>query len=406
MKKKLIKAVILIFIVMPLVSCFADKVDQEREAGKEYYRQADYAKAIKHFSEAIKQDPDRWKLYYYRGMAYQGYNQIDSAIIDFSKALELIPKIEKWYSKLPHDEWADIYLFRGILYHQKSRYESAISDFNQALKLYPETKGAYYYRGMSQEKLNKYREAMEDYTRVIDMMSKFMSGVSDEKKRMIYLSRANLYRKMNQLDLALADNHEALKIEDAWEAFLSRGTTLAKMERFDEAINDFSKAIQMNPSAETAYLYRASSRLLNDCDLNKILEDYYSLIDINNIDDDKLQQGYNQIAWILATAEDDKIRDGEKALKFAQKSINIDRNFVNLDTLAVTYAECGEYEQAIDIVKQAIALCKVNTPELLPSIEKHLESFLLKKPIRENCPGKNTELEQLRKWQSGSISEQ
>lgn len=395
--------VIFLFVILSIMaSCTANlgkKGRNELIEGKKYTRQSNFEKALKKFSQAIEKDPAYWKAYFYRGIIYQEFSKIDLAISDLSKALELIPKIEKWYSKLPHDKWAEIYVMRGRLYHRETKYDSAIADFDKAIELDSNSKGAYYYRAISKEAVGDYQDALKDYTRAINSASEFMSGISDTAIAQAYVDRADLYRKLNKLELALADNNKALSIEETWVAFLSRGTTFAKMERFNEAITDFSRTLELNPLSETAYLYRASSRMLSDCDLTDILADYYALVAVETIDNETLHQGYNQIAWILATAEDDGIRDGKKALDYARKALELEHNLFNIDTLAVAWAESGEYERAVDTVKQAIELSKKDHPELLPDLETHLKSFLQKKPIREKCPGAKTELEQLRKWQ-------
>lgn len=355
---------------MPIFSCTPIKGAEELSSGKEYYRQSNHLLAIGRLTQGIEKNPTHWKFYLYRAKAYQSINKIDLAIIDLSKGLELISKIERWSSKLPEDEWALIYMRRGTLYHQKKQYEFAINDFNKALELYPQCTGAYFYRGVTKEKINLLSEAIEDYSKVIVMMSGIFSGISDSEKMRVYFKRGSIF---------------------------------LRLEKFEKAISDFDSAIKTNPtSAENAYLYRASTRLITSCNLKMVLDDYYSVINIRNIDNDTLQQTYNAIAWILATAENDKIRDGEKALGFANKALEIDKNFLNLDTLAVAYAECGKYQKAEDTAQKAMILCKTKNSELFIEIEKHMDIFLLKKPIRKKCPGFETELKQLRKWQTES----
>ena len=400
MPKSTIRLFFLVIAITPFLSCRPVIGYKEVGAGKEYLKQSNYQNAIKQFSKALEKNPDHWKAYLYRGIAYEKTNKTDHAITDFSSVLELIPNLKHHIGKFPSDEWAGIYVKRGVLYNQKNMYEQAIIDFNEALELDSSNKAAYYFRAIAEEKSGNYKKAIIDYSQTIKLSSRIMSGVLDSTKAKVYLSRANLYRRMNLLKKALADNIQALKIETTWKTFLSRGTTLSKMEKFQEAINDYNETIQLNPSAATAYLYRASSRLLYNCDLNKILDDYYSVLSIKDIDRKTLSIVYNQIAWILATANNDSIRDGKKDIEFAKKSLEIDVHFRTIDTLAVAHAERGEYEQAINAVKQAISFSRIDNPEFLPEIEKHLASFMLKKPVREECPGKKEALQQLHKWQN------
>ncbi len=400
MKNKFINQGILLFIITTMLSCapLTAGVKEFRD-GKEYSKRLIFGEAVKKYSEAIKKNPDYWKFYVYRGEAYEKLNQIDLAIHDLSQGLKLIPNVDTWYGKLPRDEWATVYMRRGSLYHETNSYDQAIQDYNKALELDPQCVEAYFYRAVTKEKMNKLSESVEDYSKAINLMAKMMSNISGLMKDKVYLNRANVYRSLNKLDLALADNNQAIEIDGSWYAFFSRGTTHSKIGNLKEAITDFDKSIKIKPSIN-AYLYRASVRLITNCDLKKVLEDYYSILDIVIIDSDTRHLVYNQIAWILATATDDDIRNSEKALEYAQRAVEIKSDCESFDTLAVALTGCGKFEEAINIHKQAIDLCKSNSPELLLEVEKHLENYKLKKSLRKECPGLEIEKEQLHKWQS------
>lgn len=399
MKYRFVTPWISLLIVMTVLSCTTLTGLQEFRDGKEYSKQLNYGEAVKKYSEAIKKNPDYWEFYVYRGAAYGNLNQIDLAIHDLSYGLELIPMIDTWYGELPRDEWASIYLRRGILYHENNFYDQAIQDYKEAIDLNPQCVDAYFYRAVIKEKMNKLSDAVEDYSKIIDFMSKSASGISDSVKVKVFLNRANLYRGQNKLDLALADNNQAVEMDGGWYAFFSRGTTYCKIGNFKRAITDFDMSVEIQPSIN-AYLYRASARLVTTCDLKKILEDYYSILDIVLIDSGTRHLVYNQIAWILATATDGGIRDSEKALEYAQKAVEIKADCRSLDTLAVTFAGNGHFDEAINIHKRALELCKMDNPELLSEIEKHMENYKIKKALREKCPGAEIERNQLYKWRS------
>jgi tetratricopeptide (TPR) repeat protein len=66
----------------------------------------------------------------------------------------------------------------------------------------------------------------------------------------------------------------------------------------------------------------------------------------------------NALAWFYATSPDPTLRNGEKAVRIAEKSVaETSRNDANiLDTLAAAYAEVGDFPKAISVQKEAIAL--------------------------------------------------
>jgi serine/threonine protein kinase len=66
----------------------------------------------------------------------------------------------------------------------------------------------------------------------------------------------------------------------------------------------------------------------------------------------------NNLAWLLATSEDSQMRDGAGAVVVAEKAVVATdrRNPVYLDTLAASYAEKGEFTNAVRVQKEAIDL--------------------------------------------------
>lgn len=83
--------------------------------------------------------------------------------------------------------------------------------------------------------------------------------------------------------------------------------------------------------------------------VNKLLEQKSEFEDIN-------AEAYNSAAWFLATCNDPRFRDVEKALicstkavEFAKKAGNLHLTASYLDTLAAAYAENGNFEKAVEV---------------------------------------------------------
>lgn len=86
----------------------------------------------------------------------------------------------------------------------------------------------------------------------------------------------------------------------------------------------------------------------------KALEAYAQVIAKN----DKNYVAYNNYAWILVTAEDQKLRDPRKALPYAQKAVDLSggREPFALDTLARVYFQLGDVDKAIELQSKAVTL--------------------------------------------------
>ena len=78
--------------------------------------------------------------------------------------------------------------------------------------------------------------------------------------------------------------------------------------------------------------------------------------------DDKYAGGYNELAWILVTAVDSKLRDAVRAREYALKAVALSNgtNANYLDTLAHAYFQTGEIDKAIETETTAAALAPEN----------------------------------------------
>lgn len=62
----------------------------------------------------------------------------------------------------------------------------------------------------------------------------------------------------------------------------------------------------------------------------------------------------NNLAWVLATAQDKTLLDYPRALTLAERAVEIDRSPTFLDTLAEAYYVNGFYDQALETIKEAL----------------------------------------------------
>lgn len=90
------------------------------------------------------------------------------------------------------------------------------------------------------------------------------------------------------------------------------------------------------------------------------------------------------LVWMLATCEDDSVRDGKLALELAKEDIaEHGATIGRLDNLAAALAETGDFEKAENIQRKlVIVLEKNNQPERLLVFKKRLELYINKMPWR------------------------
>ena len=94
----------------------------------------------------------------------------------------------------------------------------------------------------------------------------------------------------------------------------------------------------------------------------------------------------NEIAWILATHPDTRIRNPGEAVRLAERAAErtARRQPMMLDTLAAAYAASGDFERATAVAREAMSLAASGGPAgLSAEIAARLELYRQKKPFRE-----------------------
>jgi len=149
------------------------------------------------------QDPEGLAhAYHNRGVAHMQKGNLERAIADYNKVLELRP------------HYADAYYNRGVAFARKGDTERAITDYTKAIENNPRDAGAYRNRGDSYRGKGDFVRAIADYTRAIEL---------DPNDAALYNSRGLAYAGNGDYAYALADATKAATL-----ALSASGTDTAK----------------------------------------------------------------------------------------------------------------------------------------------------------------------------------
>src|SRR6266481_1654439 len=228
-----------------------------------------------------------------------------------------------------------LYNGRGLVYKERKEYAQAIGDFTEALRLKQDW-FVFYNRGITYHEKGAEDPAIIDFTKALKLKPKDVRGRVD-----CLIGRAHCYFNKEKAVSAMADLNQAIELGvKEPDAYVLRGI-LDKVDRdYDRSLADYEKAISLDP---------------NDA------------------------RSYDAEAYFLSVCPMPKYRDAKKAIARATKACEITEwKYADaLETLAVAYAEAGQFDDAIKWQAKAAEI----DPKAVD--EKRLELYQQKQPFRD-----------------------
>lgn len=137
--------------------------------------------------------------------------------------------------------------------------------------------------------------------------------------------------------------------EKAIAAEVERGYDQMRMGRLETAIATFNGVLRQDPTNRNARFGIGTVRIQQ--------ERYKDALDVLEPMVAEYPQDYflrNNIAWLYATAKDTSIRDGRKAVKYAQEALLLQpRDYHVWSTLSEGYYVAGQYDRALKAAQEA-----------------------------------------------------
>jgi tetratricopeptide (TPR) repeat protein len=361
--------------------------------------------AIAHLQKALEIKPDFAEAHNNLGLALTKCRRLDEAMIHFQKALKINP------------DFAGTYNNYGLALIELGRFDEGMAQYQKALEIEPSYPDVYYNLGLAlascgrlDDAIVHYRKALEirpDYPEAHNNLANVLSqrGQGDDAifhYREALKIKPDYNEAQNNLGLTLAEHgrlddaivhfQKALELKpDFAEAHNNFGLTLAECGRFDDAIVHYRKALEIKPDYVEVY-NNLGNALTRQGQIEAAIQQYQKALEIkpddakfrNNlamalamsgqfrealvqfrktleINPDYLETNQN-LAWLLAACSDASIRDGAKAVGYAQRAVRLSggKEPTALDTLAVAYAEMGQFSNAIKTGQQALDIAVAN----------------------------------------------
>ncbi|MBN1900325.1 tetratricopeptide repeat protein [Candidatus Sumerlaeota bacterium] len=343
----------------------SDQTDPYNNLGNIYKIEGNLDQSLKEYLKALEINPQDYKTLNNLGVINEQLGDIKKAIHYFSKATEVKPNFAKAHYNL------------GLILVKDHKFDQGVHHYSESLKIDPDNIDAYFYRGVAYETQGGIKEAMSDYSSVLRLNPNHFEA---------NLFMGNAFKEQNNLDDAKRHYLRALKVNSQNADVLYEIANIDMIQgKFEQAKKGYYKSLEINPDFIDAR-YNLAYALEQQGNIEEALKNYRQ---IRRLQPDNIQI-LTHIAWILATNEEDSMRNVEEAIRLAEKAnqLSNDNQAIVLDTLAAAYAEAGKFEDAVKTAEKAYLSAKShNINDLMNDILERIKLYKKGKPYRESVPG-------------------
>ena len=246
------------------------RFDSDRDLAAEALRSGDLAAkqgahpaAAGHYRDAIRLMPDFAEAYYKLGCALGTCGDFDEAIRSFDEYIILRPEDPNGYICL------------GRSRHSIGEQLAAIGEYSRAIAIKPDYARAFYLRGRAHSDVGAIEDAIRDYGDAIRFAQ------SDQNRYDALYRRADCLARLGRHEDAIADLKLFVQImPDLVGGWLFLTMEYGRAGRTDEGLAAAEKAIQLAPENCTAHFFRGN-RLVQHGDLDAAVDEYTKAVQLN-----------------------------------------------------------------------------------------------------------------------------
>lgn len=287
------------------------------------------------FTRALAVTRDNAVAHNNLALALAERGQVDEAQHHFQEAVRIRPFYPEAHSNL------------GLALAMRGRFEEAIQHYRIALEQDPASDTAHFNLGIALRAQGHSAQALEQFNAALRHRPK------DTQAR---VALGRLLTELGRPDEARVPLEEALALHPSLpEAHLALALTMLRLGRHAEAGASLRKALEHGPGLAEAHA-EYGAWLAAQGAAREAIASYQQALQLHP----DYPMALNNLAWILATTPHDNLRQGDAAVRLAERAGQLTRHqepFM-LGTLAAAYAETGRQEEAIQTASRAIDLAE------------------------------------------------
>ncbi len=199
-----------------------------------YSKTEDFKLADKYADMAIALNDNSAYSYYRKGNVMISVGRFDAAVEAFKQAVKLDPEDVDYYHSLSY------------AYSKTGELELSLEYANRAILLDKTSSYSYFRKAWALQEMEKYGEAITSYEKCIEYESTFVDA---------YANISFCYSKLKDFNKSILYANKAIMVnKDYAYSHYRKAWALHNLGKFDEALDDYLEAIELDPTDIYNYL--------------------------------------------------------------------------------------------------------------------------------------------------------
>jgi len=341
-------------------------------SGRAALGRKDYVRAVKDLEEALALEPRATGLHYPLAMAYRGRGDVDRAQAHLGQRGDIEPRpVDPLMAELDDLlQSVEAYNVRGGRALAAGNWAAAAENFRKGLLLAPDDLSLRHRLGTALFQMGNTRAAGEQFEQIVRASPGYAKA---------HFGLGVLMEASGRHTEAIDRFSTALKYEPGYlQARIQLAAVLARSGRLEEALAQYERALETDPAHSEA-AFRYAMTLVR---LRRYEEARNRLADGMEAQPDQSQFSH-ALARLLAAAPDDRIRDGQRAKMLVGQLLKTQPSIELGETMAMTLAELGQYDQAAAVQRDMIAAAEhAGLRDVVRRLTQNLRLYEHGKPCR------------------------
>lgn len=344
--------------------------------GRAALARQDYAGARNHFEEGLKLDPRAAAIHYPLGLAYRELGDQAMAEAHLRQRYDGdVPVSDPLMGELGELlNSSATYESRGIAALDRGEWPAAAALFRKGLELAPADPSLHHRLGTALFLSGDHRAAVEEFERALRASPRFAKA---------HYSLGVLMETSGRASEAIGRFAAAVKADPSYtEARLRLASVLRRTGRAEEALAEYDRVLEIDPRIADARYLRGL--ILVRLGRYEAAREY--LAAAAHVYPDRPAFAV-ALARLLAAAPDDRVRDGRRALELMEAVPAEQRSLEWGETMAMTFAELGRFDEAIGWQRRVIAsVDQAGQKDLARRMTGNLRLYERRQPSRTPWP--------------------